>query len=186
MSSPAAVWKCLDTDRVHQYLEQREKERADFDAGMDAFRATVGGNELFGIHGIDGSICITGYELGPREEPLPGWRRDGAAARAVPAARTIEGKQIAAELRNLQLSSEIYPGTPRFMRSETDKQTGRGYLMSPVAEELGGTYYLSLSHEPRSSDADSIDPKLWKRIRLSEYHAALEAQADSNAEAAAA
>lgn len=186
MSSPAAVWKCQDAARVRLYLEQREKERTAFDAGMDEFRATVGGNELFGIHGIDGSICITGYELGLREEPLPGWRRDGPAARAVPAARTIEGRKIAADLKSLQLSSEIYPGTPRFMRSETDSQTGRGYLMSPVAEELGGTYYLSLSHEPRSADAESIDTNLWKRIRLSEYHAALEAQADSNAEAAAA
>lgn len=182
MSSPAVVWKSLDPSAMDKYMEERKKVKDTFYAKVDAFKESLGGRNIVGIRGIDGRFSVTGYTLESRSEvPAPGWRRDGASNRAVPAKRTPEGKAISEQLKDLCLSAEIYPGTPRFMHTPTDPETGTGYLMSPYAEKIGEDYFLILPNKPEAKSAAEVDPALWAPAKLSEYHAALEVQAEMQA-----
>lgn len=182
MTSPVTVWKSKNPSAMDKYMEERKKVTDAFYAKVDAFKESIGGRNIVGFRSIDGGFSVTGYTLESRSElPAPGWRRDGASNRAVPAKRTPEGKAISEQLKDLYVPAEIYPGSPRFMHTPMDPETGEGYIMSPRAQKIGDDYFLTLPNKPDAKSAAEVDPALWEPAKLSEYHAAQEAQAEVQA-----
>lgn len=182
MSSPAVVWKSLDPSAMDKYMEERKKVTDAFYAKVDAFKESIGGRNIVGFRSIDGGFSVTGYTLESRSElPAPGWRRDGASNRAVPAKRTPEGKAISEQLKDLYVPAEIYPGSPRFMHTPMDPETGEGYIMSPRAQKIGDDYFLTLPNKPEEDRGETVNPDLWAPAKLSEYYAAKEANPETAA-----
>lgn len=176
MNHPAVVWKSTRPEEVALYEASRLADREAFDARVKAFKATRAGGSITGISGFDGSWTITGYAIPANTSPLPGWRRDGSSNRAVPAKRTAEGKEIASELDGLRLPGNHYPGMPWNFTSEPDWKD-QEYAMWPFVERIGEDFYVSVGRTPRARDMARVDSGLWEPVKLSEYHAAVEANA---------
>lgn len=175
MNAPTVVWKSRKPAQVRLFLAAREAAVERFNAKVKAFEAEVGA-KLVANRGYDGSITVAGYVLPSRHtSTLPGWRRDGASNHAVPAKRTPEGKAIAAKLQDLRLGSNTPPGMPWNFCSDEDAQ-GRSYSMWPTIAQAGEDYYVCLQRAPSARDAAAADTERWAPVKLSEYHAALEAQ----------
>lgn len=167
MSTPAAVFKALKPEMLRAYFADRATVTEAFDAKVQAFKETVGGRDPIGIAFFDGGWSVTGYRMtGAGDQLLPGWRRDGKTTTAVPAKRIPEGKSIAETLAGLRLPGDRFPGVPGSLRAGN-------YEVFPRTQEVGEEIFLTLSREP--SDPSVIDAAHWIPVKLSEYHAALEA-----------
>lgn len=176
MNHPAVVWKSTRPEEVTLYEASRLAEREAFDARVKTFKAARAGGPSVGIAGYDTSWTITGYAIPANTAPLPGWRREGTSNRAVPAKRTAEGKEIARELDTLRLPGNHYPGMPWNFTSEPD-WADQEYAMWPFLEQIGEDFYVSVGWTPRARDMARVDLELWEPVKLSEYHAAVEANA---------
>lgn len=167
----AAAFKTKQPDLIAAYLTTHETAVAEFNAKVDAFKATIGGRELFGTRFFDGGFSISGYRAEKYGEDLPaGWRFDGAKKDVVPARRTPEGKEIGKTLAGLRLPGNSYPGAPDIMFAE-------GFSLFPHVEKIGEEFYLTVSRAPLAERGNALDPSIWEPVKLSEYHAALEAAA---------
>lgn len=165
----AAAFKTRQPALIANYLAAREVDVTEFNAKVDAFKATIGGREVFGIRFFDGGFSISGYRAVKYGEDLPpGWRFDGAKKDVVPAKRTPEGKEIAKTLAGLRLKGNSYPGAPDIMFAD-------GFSLFPHVEKIGDDFYLTVSRAPLSERGNNLDPEIWEPVKLSEYHAALEA-----------
>lgn len=171
MTSPAVAFKAKQPALIADYLAAREIAVAEFNAKVEAYKATIGGRELSGIRFFDGGFSVTGFQTKNSFEELPaGWRRKGKFE-AVPAKRTEEGKEHAKALVALRLAGNTYPGCPNTLYAE-------GFAVFPRVEQVGADYFLTLSMVPRDEPNNSLDLEVWEPVRLSEYHAALEAAAE--------
>lgn len=139
-----------------------------------AYEAEIG-HKLVAARGYDGSITVTGYVLPSRHaDPKPGWRRNGSSNHAVPAKSTPAGKEAAAALQNLRLGADTPPGMPWNFLSHEDAQ-GCSYSMWPRITRVAEDYYVCVQHQPEARGAAAVDGAQWVPVKLSEYHAALEA-----------
>lgn len=176
MNNPAVAWKSTRPEEIAAYRTARTAEREEFDARVRDFEAARCGGAVNGISGYDGSWTITGYVIPANTAPLPGWRRDKSSNRAVPAKRTPEGREIAAELDGLRLPGNNYPGMPWNFTSEPD-WADREYAMWPFFEQIGDDFYVSVGRTPCDADLARVDDQRWIPVKLSEYHTAVEANA---------
>lgn len=174
----AVAFKSSSPSEIAEYMASREVACAEFNEKVTAFREKVGGRELTGFHGFDGSWAITGFGMKTAAEELPaGWRRDRSSLNAVAAKRTPEGKEIAAELYDLRLAGEQYPGVPWSLSTEI--VDGMGHRLWPRVEKIGDDYFMTLSMVPKQSELEKIDGAKWEAVKLSEYHAAIETAAEA-------
>lgn len=172
--SAEVVYKCKDNALLDEYAAKREALEERWRNGFNQYKAALGVEGLHGIHYYDGGWFFEGYLIPNGQEPQEGWRRDSRRRGvAVPAKRTELGKALARELASLNLKGNTYPGVPNVLHSET--VNGQGYSIFPRTEKLGGVWWLTLSKTPRQAGADRIDPETWEPAKLSEYHAAREA-----------
>jgi hypothetical protein len=175
----AVAFKTKQPALISDYLEAREVTVAGFHAKVDAFKATIGGKELFGTSMFDGGFLVAGYRAEKYGEDLPaGWRHEGSRLDVVPAKRTPEGKEHAKALAALYLPGNSYPGCPEVLHAEN-------HLVFPRVDKVGEDYYLTLSKVPIDRPANTLDPDIWEPVKLSEYHAALEAAELVSTEASA-
>lgn len=164
----AVAFKSKQPELVAAYLAAHEKAVAEFNAKVDAFKATIGGRELFGTRFFDGGFAVAGFNTQNSFEEIPaGWRRDGKH-KAVPARKTPEGKEHAKALAGLGLRGNTYPGCPNMLFAE-------GYSVYPRVAKAGADFFLTLSIVLRDEPNNALDPEIWEPVKLSEYHAALEA-----------
>lgn len=164
----AVAFKSKQPDVIAAYLAGHEKAVAEFNAKVEAYKPTVGGRELTGIQFFDGGFSVTGFQIENSFEELPvGWRRE-RGGKAVPAKKTPEGKEHAKTLATLRLRGNTYPGCPNMLFAE-------GYSLYPRVAKVGEDYFLTLSMVLRDEPNNSLDPEFWETVKLSEYHAALEA-----------
>lgn len=164
----AVAFKTKQPELIADYLAAREEAVAAFNTKVDAFKATIGGREVFGIRFFDGGFSVSGYRAVKYGEDLPaGWRYDGAKKDVVPAKRTPEGKELAKTLATLYLPGNSYPGCPDILFAE-------GFSVFPRVNKVGDDYYLTLSKTLRDEKANEIDPEVWEPVKLSAYHAAIE------------
>lgn len=171
----AMAYKATRPETITGYNAERLEAEKEFDAKVSEFRKTVNGRELQGIRFYDGGFAVQGFALERASEELPaGWRRDGSSMRAVPAKRTPEGKAIAEQLRGLRLKGHSIPGAPEAFDTGTDPKSGTGYRVFPRLRQVGGDHFMTLSKVPCKEDLARIDAEVWKPVKLSEYHAALE------------
>ncbi|QOD06028.1 hypothetical protein [Pseudarthrobacter sp. BIM B-2242] len=174
MTSAAVAFKAKQPALIADYLAAREVAVADFHTKADAFKESIGGHELFGTAFFDGGWAVRGFNSPNSFMELPaGWRREGGL-KAVPARRTPEGKEHAKTLATLRLAGNTYPGCPNMLFAE-------GYSVYPRVEQVGDDYFLTLSMVLRDEPNNSLDPEAWEQVKLSEYHAALEAAEEAAA-----
>jgi hypothetical protein len=165
----AVAFKTNQPSLIADYLAAREEAVAEFNAKVEAFKATIGGRQMFGTRFFDGGFAISGYRAEKYGEELPaGWRFDGAKKDVVPAKRTPEGKEIAKTLSGLHLAGDSYPGCPDMLFTE-------GFSIFPRVAKVGDDFFLTLSKVPNDEPRNAMDPMIWEPVKLSEYHAALEA-----------
>lgn len=168
MTSAAVAFKAKKPALIADYLAAREVAVAEFNAKVEAYKPTVGGRELSGIRFFDGGFSVTGFQTKNSFEEIPaGWRRKGKFE-AVPAKRTPEGKEHAKDLTALRLAGNTYPGCPNTLHAEN-------FAVWPRVEQVGADYFLTLSMVPLAEPKNTLDPEVWEPVKLSEYHAALEA-----------
>lgn len=164
----AVAFKTKQPALIAAYLADHEKAVDEFNAKVEAFKATVGGRELHGTAFFDGGWAIAGFHTNNSFEEIPaGWRREGSF-KAVPAKRTPEGKEHVAALAALRLKGNTYPGCPNMLFAE-------GFSVYPRVNTIGDDYFLTLSKVPLDEPGNALDPGIWDQVKLSEYHAALEA-----------
>ena len=164
----AVAFKSKQPDVIAAYLAAHEKAVAEFNAKVEAFKATVGGRELFGTRFFDGGFAVAGFNTNNSFEEIPaGWRREGSH-KAVPAKKTPEGKEHAKTLAGIRLKGNTYPGCPNMLFAE-------GFSLYPRVAKVGEDYFLTLSMALRDEPNNAPDPESWEPMKLSEYHAALEA-----------
>jgi hypothetical protein len=164
----AVAFKSNQPDVIAAYLVAHEEAVAEFNAKVEAFKPTVGGRDLSGISFFDGGFSVTGFQTNNSFEEIPtGWRRK-SRFEAVPAKRTPEGKEHVTALAGLRLKGNTYPGCPNMLFAE-------GYSIYPRVAKVGDDYFLTLSKVPRDEPNNALDPEAWEQVKLSEYHAALEA-----------
>lgn len=164
----ALAFKSKHPDVIAAYLADHEEAVNGFNAKVEAYKATVGGRELSGIRFFDGGFSVTGFQTNNSFEELPaGWRRKGRLE-AVPAKKTLEGKEHAKVLAGLRLKGNTYPGCPNMLFAE-------GYSLYPRVTKAGEDYFLTVSMPLRDEPNNAPDPEAWEQVKLSEYHAALEA-----------
>ena len=164
----AVAYKSTAPAVVGAYLEAREETVAAWRTNVDAFRKTVGDREIFGISFFDGGWAVQGFYTPNSFVEIPdGWRRE-SKFKAVPAKRTPEGKAAAEKLAELRLPGNHYPGVPAMLAAET-------HMVFPRIVTAGAGYFLTLSKVPLDTPATAVDPAVWEPVKLSEYHAALEA-----------
>lgn len=165
----AVALKAKQPQLIANYLAKREVTVADWRAKVDEFKASLGGREVFGTSFFDGGWAIAGYRAQKYGEELPaGWRFDGARLDVLPAKRTPEGKEHVATLAGMRLPGDTYPGCPDILFAE-------GFSIFPRITTAGGSHFLTLSKVPLEEQANRIDSDIWEPVKLSEYHAALEA-----------
>lgn len=146
--------------------------------------------------GVSTSGWSPGQFLGlkiPEDQFAPaGWRMAERANLwiAVPDKRTRIGKAAYAALEAL-----AHPGSPRknLRGMPFDVYAaygdGTGRVFTPGADLLGGVLYVTWSTDPETAQdrrgrcLAQVDSAIWERVRLSEYHAALEANASAVASA---
>lgn len=175
MNTPAVVWKSRKPSQVRLSLSAREAAVERFNTKVGALEAEIGA-KLVASRGYDGSVTLTGYVLPSRHSAAqPGWRRDGSSNHAVPAKRTPEGKEIAAKLQSVRLGVNTPPGMPWNFCSDEDAH-GRSYSMWPTVTQVGEDFYVGVQHVPSARDAAAVDLSQWEPVKLSSYHAVLEAQ----------
>lgn len=113
----------------------------------------------------------------PRDEEIPeGWRRDSKLPEAItPDRRRAAGKRIAKRLQALPQPNprKAMPG------GMPDMAFGAAALMRPGVARYGDAVYVTWSGELDKTDAAHIDPAVWERVKLSEYYAAKEQQAEA-------
>jgi hypothetical protein len=164
----AIAFKTKKPAVIADYLAAREVAVVEFNAKVEAFKTTVGGRELFGTRFFDGGFSIAGFLTNNSFEEIPlGWRREGRL-NAVPAKRTPEGKEHAKTLAGLRLRGNTYPGCPNMLFA-------KGYSLYPRVAKVGDDYFLTLSMALRDEPNNAPDSEIWEPVKLSEYHAALEA-----------
>jgi hypothetical protein len=147
----AVAFKTKNPALIADYFAAREVTASDWRAKVDAFKSSIG------------------YRAEKYGEELPaGWRFDGAKRDVVPAKRTPEGKEIVQTLAGLTLHGDRFPGCPGILFAE-------GFSVFPRVAKIGDDYFLTLSKVPREEKANALDPDIWEPVKLSEYHAALEA-----------
>ncbi|MET4143873.1 hypothetical protein [Arthrobacter sp. UYCo732] len=169
----ALVFKTKKPQLIADYLAKREKVVSDWQAKVDAFKASIGGREVFGTSFFDGGWAVAGYRAAKYGEELPaGWRFDGARLDVVPAKRTPEGKGHVATLAGLRLPGNTFPGCPDILFAE-------GFGIFPRVETVGGDHFLTLSRVPLEDQSKRIDQDIWEQVKLSEFHAALEAETET-------
>lgn len=118
---------------------------------------------------------IYGLNIGTNAEPPTGWRRDRDYVGVIkPDRRTRVGRQAAAELGEIP-SGNAREGLPGGMPSMAISRQ-RGVLMEPGLAVLAGRLYVTWSHPLEEREAARIDSQVWETVRLSEYHAAREAE----------
>lgn len=167
----AIAFKTKQPHLIADYLAAREATVADWHAKVDTFKASVGNCEVVGTRFFDGGFGVTGFRAAKDSDELPaGWRFDGSKKDVVPARRTPEGKAHAITLIGLRLPGNSYPGAPDIMFAE-------GFSLFPRVEQIGDDFYLTLSKAPLAERGNDLDPAVWEPVKLSEYHAALEAAA---------
>lgn len=169
MSNPGFVLKATDRPLIADYLAQREAEEATYAERVKVFLASVGAENGLGFNGFDGSRQVTGYEIPTGAEPGEGWRRDYKKWNlAVPAKKTPEGKRIANEvLPELRLAGLGIPDAPWSISAGNVRCWGR-------VQTISVDYFLIYSEIPENTNANVWGP-LWEPVKLSAYHAAIEA-----------
>lgn len=171
----AVAFKTKNPALIAEYFAAREVTASGWRDKVDAFKASIGGREVIGTSFFDGGWSVTGYRADKFGEELPaGWRFDGARRDVVPAKRTPEGKAVVETLAGLRLPGNTYPGCPDILFAE-------GFSIFPRVTKIGDDYFLTLSKVPREEKANEIDPGIWESVKLSEYHAALEAETEAAA-----
>lgn len=174
------AFKSSKPTEITAFLADRTAKQQTFDEKVAEVRKTVNGRELQGYRLFDGGFIVQGFAMERRNEELPaGWRQDGASNRAVPAKRTPEGKAIAAQLVGLRLEGASIPGVPEFLYTAMDPSTGTGYRIFPGLRTVGDEYFLTLSRVPDDEDLARIDAATWTPVKMSEFHAALEAAGET-------
>lgn len=177
MTSVAVAFKAKQPALIAAYLAAREVAVADFHTKADAFKESIGGHELFGTAFFDGGWAVRGFNTPNSFMELPaGWRREGRLT-AVPAKRTPEGKEHAKALAGLRLAGNTYPGCPNTLHAE-------GFAVFPRVNQVGDDYFLTLSKVPLDEASNALDPEVWEPMKLSAYHAALEAADETEGAAA--
>ncbi|APX00381.1 hypothetical protein [Arthrobacter sp. QXT-31] len=168
----AVAFKSTRPADVAAYLAARETEVAEFHARTDAFKEELGGKELFGTAFFDGGWAVRGFHTANSFEEFPaGWRRE-SRFNAVPAKRTPEGKEAAATLATLRLPGNKYPGATEVFYAD-------GFMIIPRMAKVGDDYYLTLSKPLAAENNNTPDPEFWEPVKLSAYHAALEASGEA-------
>ncbi len=128
---------------------------------------------------------ITGVEFKPGD-PIPeGWRRQGkgSATRLVPRLGLKAGKAIARRIDEAKPPADVrtdLPGMPahRWNGSAFD---------TPALHEIDGAVWLVWPYELKATAvvgdtrSDYVQVRMWERVRMSEFHAALEAKEAANA-----
>lgn len=166
----AVAFKTKQPSLIADYLSAHEEAVAEFNAKVEAFKATVGGRDLFGTRFFDGGFSIAGFLTSNLFEEVPlGWRREGKL-NAVPAKRTPEGQEHAKTLDGLRLKGNTYPGCPNMLFTER-------FSIYPRVAKVGEDFFLTLSRVPLDEPGNALDPEIWEPVKLSEYHTALEAVA---------
>jgi len=164
----AVAYKSTAPAVVGAYLQAREEIAATWRAKVDAFKESIGGREIFGTAFFDGGWAVQGFYTPNSFAEIPeGWRRDGKF-KAVPAKRTPEGQEAAAKLAELRLPGNHYPGVPEMLHAE-------GHMVFPRIVTAGTDHFLTLSLAVLDEPGNTIDPGLWEPVKLSAFHAALEA-----------
>jgi hypothetical protein len=162
-------------------LAHMERHRLAFQAWRDGVRAalvTLGFNPDDHIWMTDTEFTGIVRALG---DPVPdGWRRDRTADEyvIVPARRTKLGKQHGQVLDRL-----TQPDPRRSMPGGMPKHAmAKGEMTGLTGgfRKIDDAAYVTWSRELRDGDAARIDPTIWERLKLSEYHAACEAVADES------
>lgn len=113
----------------------------------------------------------------PTDQHIPeGWRRDRDLPEAiVPDRRTKTGKQIGKRLDALPAPNPR-AGMPGGMPGVAFSARGHEFLRCGLGR-YGDAVYVSWSSELSEKDTSRIDPAVWEQAKLSEYYAAIEAEA---------
>lgn len=174
--TPALVFKAIAPEHIRASVLERAKVYADFQATVEDLSTELGGQNLSGIDHFAGGFTLTSYRMNDVNDLVPGWRRDGASMRAVPAKRTPEGKEWAKRLAAVTLADRVVPGFPSTMRCD-------GFALYPQLEEIGDEYLMTISMKPRDQYLEMIDTDLWAPMKMSEYFLALETTETNEQEA---
>lgn len=174
------AFKSSKPAEITAFLADRTAKQQAFDEKVAEFRKTVNGRELQGIRMFNGGFIVQGFAMNRRNEELPaGWRQDGSSNRAVPAKRTPEGKAIAGRIAGLRLEGASIPGAPESLSTAMNPNTGTGYEIFPRLRTVGDEHFLTLSRVPADDDLARIDAEAWTPVKMSEFHAALEAAGET-------
>lgn len=125
-----------------------------------------------------GDTEVTGIEH-PEGEDIPvGWKRHKDLPTAItPDKRRAAGKRAAARLAKVVMPNPRR-GLPGEMPGACFAGTGMA-LMRPGIAQHGDAVYVTWSRELEQPTADNLDPAVWERVKLSEYYAAKEQQAEA-------
>lgn len=127
---------------------------------------------------------IIGVEHRQEDGPIPeGWRRDSRTAGAiVPDRRRAVGKKLGKRLDGLTMPDlrKIMPGgMPHMVWNLAVNK-----LHWPGFEFMGGALYVKWGCDPAQVErAETLDLEVWERVKLSEYYAAVEREAEAVADA---
>ncbi|MBG0738778.1 hypothetical protein IV500_05010 [Paeniglutamicibacter antarcticus] len=164
----AVAYKSTAPTVVDTYLQAREEIVAVWRTSVDAFQESVGGHEIHGTAFFDGGWAVQGFYTPNSFAEIPdGWRREGKF-KAVLAKRTPEGRAAAATLTELRLPGNHYPGVPAILHAEN-------HAVFPRIVTAGKDHFLTLSIAPLDEPNNAVDRGLWEPVKLSAFHAAVEA-----------
>lgn len=172
MSNPKIAYRATDPQRIREWSESLEPLYRAFEEEKDRLKKQIGKDVLIMRESFDG-VWVTGYDEREGKDPLPNWRKDASSGYMMPDRRTSTGKKIAERLDRISYKPGPIPGLPELV-------WGEGYMGPFAVAEFDGDFYAWLGFDIREEGShnplDDVDPKIWERIKLSEFHAAKEAQ----------
>lgn len=188
-----SAWKTQHPDALATFRDWKARLLAQNKVAHEIDAKAPGGRSVMvrksGVFGREICGLSTVEEDNPRGAPvtrddMPGWRLGAREGYWVPDRRTAAGKALAASFR------EGIVRKPRFEGMPGEVMTS-GAIHSPGADEHDGWLYLSWGIPAdkvtgEGDDADvvkrrgggSVDESIWTPIRMSEWHAMIEARAD--------
>jgi hypothetical protein len=179
MPQTTYVYRCNDADLLadwERYQKDHAKWRRKIKRQIGSWFPRQGRCPVVQHPGFGGTERWIGVSSvhGDYRDPPEGWRYDRKHGHLMPLKKTKEGREIAKVIDATTAPETMrkrLPGMPGHLWS------GRHGLHTymPGIQRMGDAIYVTWSVELIAKE-DGYDPKLWKRVKLSEYHALREAE----------
>lgn len=175
-----AVW-----DARAEKVEARRVYALTLEERFGGRKALFTSRAVVGLQPLDGE---SGYRAPRSRDDLPGFRFGVKEGYWCPDKRTAEGRALAKEFAQYAVPKPRYPGMPGEVWPRSD-DGGGSYLYTPGSQRFEDTIYVTWgcsaerllpgNGDPREKGGDTVDLAVWEHVRLSEWHALLEARRDA-------